>query len=320
MTQKTDTRDTKDTAVLKLYSMAILLLDILIVLFKSIVAIFEAIYLNFFPPPEESVVGEIVLITGTGHGIGRELALQYCAHGATVVGVDINEKGNTETEQLGKERGYKSFHTFTCDISQRQNVTELGKKVKAKVGDVTIIVNNAGIMPCHPLKNTSEEEIRKIFDVNVFSHFWVLETFLPSMMEKNHGHIVGISSMAGVVGLPNLVPYCASKFAVRGYMEALAEELREDARNSKIKFTSIFPFMVDTGLCKNPKIKFPSLMGLLQPKDVASHIIRSQRRGEAQVAIPNGLLHVNNFCRLMPLKVARILKDFLDSGVDSDLL
>ncbi|KAL1464186.1 hypothetical protein WDU94_003858 [Cyamophila willieti] len=236
--------------------MAILLLDILIVLFKSIVAIFEAIYLNFFPPPEESVLGEIALITGTGHGIGRELALQYCAHGATVVGVDINEKGNAETAQLVKERGYTNFHTFTrCDISQRQNVTELGKKVKAKVGDVTIIVNNAGIMPCHPLKNTSEEEIRKIFDVNVFSHFWVLETFLPSMMEKNHGHIVGISSMAGVVGLPNLVPYCASKFAVRGYMEALAEELREDARNSKIKFTSIFPFMVDTGLCKNPKIK-----------------------------------------------------------------
>ncbi|XP_008479784.2 ras suppressor protein 1, partial [Diaphorina citri] len=83
----------------------------------------------------------------------------------------------------------------------------------------------------------------------------ILETFLPDMMEKNRGHIVGISSMAGIVGLPNLVPYCASKFAVRGLMEALAEELREDARNSKIKFTSIFPFMVDTGLCKNPKIK-----------------------------------------------------------------
>lgn len=75
------------------------------------------------------------------------------------------------------------------------------------------------------------------------------------MMEKNRGHVVGISSMAGVVGLPNLVPYCASKFAVRGLMEALAEELREDARNSQIKFTSIFPFMVDTGLCKKPKIK-----------------------------------------------------------------
>ncbi|KAI5713217.1 hypothetical protein M8J76_015463 [Diaphorina citri] len=319
MAQKSDS-DNKETAVLKLYSMAILLLDICIVLFKSTVAVFEALYLNFFPPPEKSVTGEIILITGTGHGIGRELALQYCSHGATVVGVDISEKGNNETAQHVKERGYKNFHNFTCDISQRQNVIELGKKIKAKVGDVSIVVNNAGIMPCHPLKNTSEEEIRKIFDVNVFSHFWILETFLPDMMEKNRGHIVGISSMAGIVGLPNLVPYCASKFAVRGLMEALAEELREDARNSKIKFTSIFPFMVDTGLCKNPKIKFPSLLGLLSPKDAASHIIRAQRRGESQVAVPNGLLHVNNFCRLMPLKVARILKDFLDSGVDSDLL
>lgn len=311
--------DNKETAVLKMYSMAILVLDILIVLVKSLFAFLEAIYLTIVPPPEESVTGEVVLITGSGHGIGRELSLQYCAYGAIVVGVDVNEAGNAETLQLAKERGYKSFRPFTCDITEREKVLELGKKIKASVGDVSIIVNNAGIMPCHPLKNTTEAEIRKIFDVNVFAHFWILEAFLPDMMEKNKGHIVGISSMAGIVGLPNLIPYCASKFAVRGLMEAVAEEVREDARHSQIKFTSIFPFMVDTGLCKKPKVKFPKLMGLLPPKEAARQIITAQRRGETQVAVPNGLLHVNNICRLIPLKAARYLKDFLDSGVESDL-
>lgn len=76
------------------------------------------------------------------------------------------------------------------------------------------------------------------------------------MLEKNHGHVVGISSMAGVMGIPNLVPYCASKYAVRGMMEALAEEVREDAaRRTDVHFTTIMPFIVDTGLCQKPRTR-----------------------------------------------------------------
>jgi short-subunit dehydrogenase len=81
----------------------------------------------------------------------------------------------------------------------------------------------------------------------------MLEAFLPSMIQNNHGHIVAISSMAGVMGIPNLVPYCGSKYAVKGVMESLSEELREDARQIDVKFTTIFPFIVDTGLCKKPR-------------------------------------------------------------------
>jgi short-subunit dehydrogenase len=84
----------------------------------------------------------------------------------------------------------------------------------------------------------------------------MLEAFLPSMIENNHGHVVALSSMAGVMGLRNLVPYCASKYAVRGLMEALNEELREDARQIEVKFTTIFPFIVDTGLCKKPHTRY----------------------------------------------------------------
>jgi short-subunit dehydrogenase len=84
----------------------------------------------------------------------------------------------------------------------------------------------------------------------------MLEAFLPSMIQKNNGHVVALSSMAGVMGLRNLVPYCGSKFAVRGLMEALNEELREDARQMEVKFTTIFPFIVDTGLCKKPHTRY----------------------------------------------------------------
>jgi short-subunit dehydrogenase len=76
------------------------------------------------------------------------------------------------------------------------------------------------------------------------------------MIQNNHGHVVALSSMAGVMGIRNLVPYSGSKFAVRGFMEALNEELREDARQMEVKLTTIYPFIVDTGLCKKPHTRY----------------------------------------------------------------
>ncbi|XP_022201703.1 epidermal retinol dehydrogenase 2 [Nilaparvata lugens] len=303
--------------LMKIYFVSILLLDVSILLVKIMFGIIESIYLKFVPPPEKSVTGEIIAISGSGHGIGRELALQFASLGATIVCIDINEPNNKETVKMISERGYPTAHSFICDVSSRENVLALGKEIKEKVGDVTILINNAGIMPCHPFQSHSEQEIKKMFDINVFAHFWMLEVFLPSMIEKNHGHIVGISSMAGILGLKNLVPYCASKFAVRGMLEALAEELREDPRNLQIKFTGIFPYMVDTGLCKRPKVRFPSLLGLVPPPEAARQIVTAVRRESLEVSIPSHLLFVNNLFRLFPVKVCRLMKDFLDSGCES---
>lgn len=105
------------------------------------------------------------------------------------------------------------------------------------------------------------------------------------MKKNNNGHIVALSSMAGQLGLVNLVPYCASKFAVRGMMEALHEELRRHPKNN-IHLTSIYPFMVDTGLCKNPIIKFPNLMPLQKPREVAEVIMHCQRNNILERSIP----------------------------------
>lgn len=102
-------------------------------------------------------------------------------------------------------------------------------------------MNNAGIMPAHDLLQHTEGEIRKIFEINVLAHFWMFEAFLPKMMEKNRGHIVAMSSMAGVLGFKNLVPYCGSKFAVRGIMEGLLEELRCKNKTG-ISGTIVFPY------------------------------------------------------------------------------
>lgn len=294
--------------------------DVLLVIFKMIYYILESTFRLFCPVEEKSVSGEVVLITGTGHGIGKELALKYAALGAKVVCWDMNEKSNKETAEEIKTISGASVWTYKCDVTDRDEVFRVAENVRKDVGDVTILVNNAGIMPCHTLLDHTPDEIRKVFDVNVIAHFWMMQAFLPSMIEKNHGHVVALSSMAGITGIPNLVPYSGSKFAVRGLMEAMNVELRESMapKQSNIKFTCIYPYMVDTGLCKKPKFRFPNLLALVPPKDAAAEIIKSQRRNVQEASIPSIFLHVNNIFRNFPDKAALAIRDFLDSGVEAD--
>lgn len=171
-------------------------------------------------------------------------------------------------------------------------------------------------MPTHPVDQHTPEEIHRIMNINVFAHFWVnfqwknrllicykritflqtIEAFLPAMKQNRKGHIVALSSIAGCVGLPNLVPYCASKFAVRGLMESLSEELRKYSY-SDIKLTTICPYMVDTGLCKRPYMRFKSIMPLLEPSRVAKEIMHAQRTDVLEMTIPKYLMTVNNISR-----------------------
>ncbi len=96
---------------------------------------------------------------------------------------------------------------FSVDVTNRDKVLETARKVLTEVGDVTILINNAGIMPQHDMLKHSEQEIRKIFEINVLAHFWMFEGFLLRMIQKNNGHIVALSSMAGQMGIQNLVNY-----------------------------------------------------------------------------------------------------------------
>lgn len=92
-------------------------------------------------------------------------------------------------------------------------------------------------MPCRPLLQQTEAEIRRTFDVNVYAHFWLLQATLPDMLAANRGHVVALSSIAGMAGLENLVPYCGTKFAVKGLMEALGEELRQKTSNVSVWYS-----------------------------------------------------------------------------------
>ncbi|KRT83468.1 dehydrogenase, partial [Oryctes borbonicus] len=147
-------------------------------------------------------------------------------------------------------------------------------------------------MPTHSLLQQGADEIERTFKINVLAHFWVIQAILPSMLNNNHGHIISISSCAGLVGLENLVPYCGTKWAVKGYMEALFHEIRSSKPNSQIKFTTVYPYMVDTGLCKKPTMRFEDSMNMESPETVARKIIQAQRRDMKEIAIPEYFLYL----------------------------
>lgn len=128
-----------------------------------------------------------------------------------------------------------------------------------------------------------------------------MQAFLPTMIKNNYGHIVALSSVAGLTGTVNLVPYCASKFAVRGMMAALSEELRTNNPKNQIKFTTVYPYMVDTGLCKKPVIRFKNLMPIENPTQVAEHIMNAQRRNFVEISIPRHILSYFHYIKLVIL-------------------
>lgn len=310
--------DGEQSAATQAIEVVKIIFELLLFLVKYVYYYGESIFRMFVPREQKSVQGEIVLITGAGHGIGKELALQYAKHGATVVAWDINGETNNKTVQEINKKGYPKAYGYVCNVSNRENVFETVAKVRKDVGDITIVVNNAGIMPTHKLLDHTKDEIERIMGINVLAHFWIIQATLPRMIEKNQGHIVALSSMAGLVGLENLVPYCASKFAVRGMMESIYQELKLYP-NCQVKVTIICPYMVDTGLCKRPVIRFEKMMKMLTPSEVATEIISAQRRNVLITTLPSHMLYMNNLFRCAPIKCADAFKDVVRSGLESDL-
>ncbi|XP_011640988.1 short-chain dehydrogenase/reductase family 16C member 6-like [Pogonomyrmex barbatus] len=307
------------TILINTSNVLLLLVEILLLFLKILYYIGESVFRLIVPTKKKSLTDEIVLVTGAGQGIGKELAIGYASLGATVVCWDQNEEINKKTMNDIKKMGKNSVYAYQCDVSDRKEVFRVAEKVKKEVGDVTILINNAGIVYVKSFLNHSLDEIKRVIDVNVMAHFWTLKAFLPSMIEKNHGHIVALSSIAGLIGAPYGSVYCPSKFAVKALMEATFEELRVLSNGkSSIKFTTVYPTLVLTGLLKKPKIRFPLIMGGFSACEAAALIIDAQRRNYANKSIPSRWLPLCQMLRLLPDKALMCIRDFIDSGAYPD--
>lgn len=138
-------------------------------------------------------------------------------------------------------------------------------------GAVTLLINNAGIVSGKTTLELTDSMIQRTMDVNTVSHLYTIKEFLPEMIAKKRGHIVSIASMAGLVSLPGLSDYCASKFGAVAIDEALRMELKKNGHYGYIKTTCICPYFISTGMFNGAKSAFP--MYILTPEEVVTRII-----------------------------------------------
>nr|XP_013810078.1 PREDICTED: LOW QUALITY PROTEIN: epidermal retinol dehydrogenase 2 [Apteryx mantelli mantelli] len=162
--------------------------------------LFEA-FISFIFPMQKNFPGEVVLITGAANGIGRQIALNFALWGATLVLWDIDEEGNKETSRLAQENGAKRVFAYQCDCSNREEVYEQVEKVRKEVGDVSILINNAGILLGKIFCGFPDTDFEKTLRVSFLSQVWTCKVFLPAMIACNHGHLVSVASTAEFLGV-----------------------------------------------------------------------------------------------------------------------
>ena len=195
--------------------------------------------------------GKVVVITGAGSGIGRELALQAARQGAVLALSDWDEVGLVETAQQVQTSTHREVRTDKVDVRDRQAMHEYAASVREEFGRVNVIVNNAGVALHGDFEEVSYEDFEWVMDVDFWGVVQGTKEFLPHLIESGDGHVVNISSLFGLLGMPGQTAYNAAKFGVRGFTEALRQEMI--LARHPVQVTCVHPGGVKTGIARNAR-------------------------------------------------------------------
>jgi len=199
--------------------------------------------------------GKNCFITGAASGIGRSLAIELAREGMNLYITDINLEGLENVKKEIEEIGVKIF-SGKCDVSNFEDWKKCGEDFRSKLGDIDLLVNNAGIAIAGNLIELELKDWEKVLGVNLWSIIHSLKTFVPRMMKRGSGHIVNVASGAGIFGSPEPLPYITSKFAVVGLSEALFGNLHGLGINVSI----ILPAIIATNIWTSSEAKLPQKM------------------------------------------------------------
>jgi NAD(P)-dependent dehydrogenase (short-subunit alcohol dehydrogenase family) len=234
------------------------------------------------------LAGRRCLITGAASGIGRATALAAAAKGAELLLTDIDADGLQESVAQIRAGGGTVSHASPADLADHEQVVALSQRIHADHPSMDVVMNIAGVSTWGSIERLSHSDWRRMVDVNLMGPISVLELFVPPMIEAGRGgHIVNVSSAAGLFGLPWHAAYSASKFGLRG----VSEVLRFDLRRHDIGVTLVCPGAVRTPLVGTVQIvgvdrEHPTVRKLVghfegravSPEHVATKIIRGIER------------------------------------------
>jgi short-subunit dehydrogenase len=258
------------------------------------------------------VQNKVIVVTGGGSGMGRELVLNLLSKGATVVAIDINEAGLQETAVLAGNKK-DSLSTFVVDITNKNSVEKLLNNVTAKHGHADGIINNAGIIqPFIKVNELNYEAIERVININFYGTIYMIKTFLPHLLTRHEAHIVNISSMGGFLPVPGQTIYGASKAAVK----LLTEWLHSELAGTNVKVTVVFPGAVNTNISKNSGLNTPvqsatenKSMKVLPASKAAEIIIEGMEKDRYRVLVGKDATFMDRFYRLNPKAAAKLISD-----------
>ena len=236
---------------------------------------------------------KVAVITGAGSGIGRALAVNLAEKGAKLALSDIDTEGLAETVGQAETLG-ADVKSDRLNVAEREAVLDYAEAVVAHFGEVHQIYNNAGIAYNGDVENSEFKDIERIIDVDFWGVVNGTKAFLPHVIASGDGHIINISSLFGLIAVPGQSAYNAATFAVRGFTEALHQEML--VAKHPVKVTCVHPGGIKTAVARNATVAndqnaqtfaefFDKRLALHSPEMAAETIIDGVRQGRARVVI-----------------------------------
>jgi NADP-dependent 3-hydroxy acid dehydrogenase YdfG len=260
---------------------------------------------------------KIAVITGAGSGIGQALAIELARKGAVLILTDKNESTLSDTEQKVKTFGAECT-CLVVDVSDEKAIYDFAAEIIKKFGYIDLLFNNAGYaLGKIPLKEVKLEDFKKIMDVNLWGVIHHTKAFIDVMLNRPEAAIINISSLFGIMGIADQVPYCTTKFAVRGFSEALRMELSP----TNVRVHCVHPGGVNTNIYRdavhyerNPKLdkNFQKALERNSPEEAAKVIIKGIEKKEERILIGIEAVIGDRLVRTMPEGYTKVIKKLFD--------
>jgi NADP-dependent 3-hydroxy acid dehydrogenase YdfG len=241
----------------------------------------------------EGFAGKVAAVTGAGSGIGQALALELARSGATLAISDVDIEGLAQTEEQLRAIG-APVRADRLDVTEREAFHLYADQINEHFGKVNQIYNNAGIAFTGDVEVSQFKDIERVMDVDFWGVVNGTKACLPHLIASGDGHIINVSSLFGLMSVPGQAAYNSAKFAVRGFTEALRQEMVLNGH--PVKVTAVHPGGIKTAIARNGLVAegvdaeaqakfFDERMASTTPRRAAQIILEAVRKNKARVLV-----------------------------------
>ena len=256
--------------------------------------------------------GKKAVVTGAGSGIGRALAQQFNREGCDVYISDINPETLAETV-ASLDPDAAQVHSAIIDVADRAAVHGWADEIEAATGHVDIVINNAGVALTALVEECDYDNLEWLMNINFWGVVHGTQAFLPLLRKSAQGHVVNISSVFGMIGVPTQSAYNAAKFAVRGYTEAF----RQETAGTNVHVCCVHPGGISTNIARDARGKDSRSaqerdaefrkMTRTSPESAAAQIIRAIEKRKPRLLIGADAKLISLVTRLFPVSYTRLV-------------